>query len=196
MAEASPRATIRSFTGWLGRIRAHEDPRVAAANLVALVLAWNTPFYPLYLLWAVGHDAFPSGLLTLLSFPIWAAVPWLAPRHPLAARLLLPIGGVANIVFCSWIFGEASGDSLFLIPTTILAAMLFHSRERWIRLALTCLPLVLYFGLSGRYGAPLQPYTDAENIAMVRLNAGSVGTFSIFLGLLFSGMVEDAPNRR
>jgi hypothetical protein len=33
---------------------AADDPRAAAANFVALVLAWNTPFYPLYLLGIAG----------------------------------------------------------------------------------------------------------------------------------------------
>ena len=33
---------------------AHPDARVATGNLVALVLGWNTPFYPLWLRWAAG----------------------------------------------------------------------------------------------------------------------------------------------
>ena len=37
-------------TALLGRYAAHADPATAAANLVALVLAGNGPFYPLYVL--------------------------------------------------------------------------------------------------------------------------------------------------
>ncbi len=182
----------RGFGGWLGAALAHDDPRVAAGNLVAAVLAWNTPFYPLYLLWVVGTDAFPSAWLTLCSLPLWIAVPWLSHRNALAARILLPLAGMANIVFCTWILGEAGGTELFLAPTTILAGLLFRRSERWLLAGLGCLPLVLYFGLSGHYGAPLHEYSAAQNLAMLRLNAGSVATFSIFLAYVASGLIGEA----
>jgi hypothetical protein len=49
----------------LRRYVASDDPRVAAANLVAMVLAWNTPFYPLYLRGAAGAGIGLGAWLTL-----------------------------------------------------------------------------------------------------------------------------------
>jgi len=189
-ALAALRRRATALSGGLRDFTFHPDRRAAAANLVATVLAWNTPFYPLYLLWVVGTDAFPAGLLTLCSFPVWVAVPLLSRRHPLASRALLPLAGAANTVFCTAILGVASATELFLVPTTLLAAILFRRAERWVMLPLTCLPLVLYFALAGHY--PVPAYSDAQNHAMLRLNAGSVGTFSIFLGFVAAGLIEES----
>ena len=40
---------------WLRRYTSHPDPQAAAANWVAVVVGWNTPFYPLYLLAMPGQ---------------------------------------------------------------------------------------------------------------------------------------------
>jgi hypothetical protein len=39
-----------TVAAWLRRYAAHPDPATATANLVALVVASNGPFYPLYVL--------------------------------------------------------------------------------------------------------------------------------------------------
>ena len=58
----------------------HDDPLVATANLVALVVLWNQPFYPLYVYWPVGPDIAPS-FYTFLSTPFFLGVPALAARQ-------------------------------------------------------------------------------------------------------------------
>ena len=40
--------------GLFSRIVGHNDPLVGAANLIALVIAWNAPLYPLYVWWVAG----------------------------------------------------------------------------------------------------------------------------------------------
>src|ERR1700710_279825 len=49
---------------------ADDDPLVATANLVALVVLWNQPFYPLYVYWSFGPDIAPT-FYTFLSTPFF-----------------------------------------------------------------------------------------------------------------------------
>ena len=53
--------------------KANRDPLAVLANPVALVVAGNQPFYPLYLHAIVGRPAWPAWI-TLLSTPLFAAV--------------------------------------------------------------------------------------------------------------------------
>ena len=43
---------VQRFTAYVHS----DDPLVAASNIVALVVAFNQPFYPLYIRWFVGDD--------------------------------------------------------------------------------------------------------------------------------------------
>ena len=141
-------------TPWLGRAIGHPDGLAATANLVAVVIAWNTPFYPLYVWWAAGPSGMPWALLSLCSLPFFLAVPVIARRSSLAARVALPLVGTANTVFCTWLLGEAAGEQLFLLPCAALGAMLFRPAERAPMLILSVLPLVAFLALQGRYPAP------------------------------------------
>jgi hypothetical protein len=71
------------------------DHRARAAGSIALVVAINQPFYPLYL-HAIAGAAATSAWLTLLSTPFFAAVPAIARHHSLLGRAMLPLAGVAN----------------------------------------------------------------------------------------------------
>jgi hypothetical protein len=177
----SPWRVVRDYT-------AHPDPLVAAGNLIAVVVAWNQPFYPLYLYFLVGNDIGVS-FFTFLSTPFFAAVPAVARRHPLAGRALLPLTGMANTVMCAKLFGEASGIELFLAPCIMIAAMLFRRSERIVMLALVGLGLLAYIGLHGRYGAPWHLYTAEEYARLLNLNALSVGTLTAFVGLTFANAI-------
>lgn len=170
----------------LSRIRAyaaHPDPRTAIANTVALVVAGNTPFYPLYLWWMLG-DLVPITLLTLCSFPFFLAVPALARRNALAGRAALPVIGTLNTVFCTWVLGRGSGTELFLLPCVLLATILFGPGERRVMLPVLALPFAVHLLGGGRYGA--QPFTDQQSAAMLGLNALSVGCLVAFIGILVS----------
>jgi hypothetical protein len=184
----SPWRAVRSYT-------AHPDPLVAAANLIAVVVAWNQPFYPLYLYFLIGDDIGVS-FFTFLWTPFFVAVPAVARRHSLAGRALLPLTGMANTVMCAKLFGEASGVELFLAPCVMIASMLFRRSERLVMLALVGLGLLAYIGLHGRYGAPYHRYSAEEYARLFSLNALSVGTLTAFVGLAFANAIADIEGRR
>src|SRR4051812_36042415 len=123
--------------------RDNPDPLAMLANTVALVIAGNQPFYPLYLHAIVGEAAWPAWL-TLLTFPLFALVPAVARRHALAGRMMLPIVGVANGVLAVKLIGLDTAVELFLLPCVLLATILFRSTERLaMAVALAC-PFAAY----------------------------------------------------
>ncbi len=170
----------------LSRALDHADPLTAAMNTVALVLASNTPFYPIYLYVVLGRDATQAVLLTLASLPFWCAVPVLARRSGLSARVLLTVISVVNTVWCTKVLGFDAGIPLFLIPCIMLATLGFHHTERGIIFGLTALTFLAY-GLV-RY-APLHPLLHldaAQNYTLVTLNGFSVACLCTFLGFCFA----------
>jgi hypothetical protein len=181
----------RAFAAIRGYIAA-DDPRVATANLVALVLAWNTPFWPLYLLGTAGEGMRPGAWLTLCSFPVFLAVPAVTRWHGLCGRALLAAAGSANTVFCTWVLGEASGTALFLLPCIMLAGLLFRRDERLALYGFLLLPILCGVALAGR--VPVSPFvcSGAGCGAIVWLNAVSVAILLAFFALLASG-ASDPP---
>lgn len=165
----------------------HDDPLAEAANWIALVVAWNQPFYPLYLCAVVDSDKLWPSLLTFLSTPFFLAVPALSRRNPVLSRAMLVAVGSANTVLSARVLGVASGVEMFFIPCALIAAALFRPQERKVGLGLVGLDLALYLGLHGRYGAPLAAYTPGESAGMLGLNALSVATLTVFIGLLVAG---------
>lgn len=186
---------------WLGQlwraIRGYcddEDPLVATANLVAIVVVWNQPFYPLYVYWSVSDVVWPT-FLTFLSTPFFAAVPAVARLNRTAGRALLPLTGIANTVLSAKVFGIASGVEIFLIPIALLAVVLFRPAERLVGLAISALALFVYMGLHGRYGAPFHLYSQQEYASFLTINAVSAGTLTVFIGLLLAGLIASAEKR-
>ncbi len=177
---------------WLNAYVASDDTHVAAANFVALVLAWNQPFYPLYLLGILGESAW-VGLPPVLSGIAFFSVPALARRWSLLGRIALPVFGMANTVLCLFLLGERSGVGLFLIPCAMLAAMLFRWRERFVMLGVASLPLVLWLLLRGGVGSPPVAFTEAEYRSLFTLNAVSVGGLMVFLGWVL--VARDRPGQ-
>ena len=172
----------------LSAYASNDAPLAAAGNKVALVLAGNGPFYPLYVVAVAGSDGMPWLLMTLLAFPPFLVVPAISRHHPLLGRVTLSLAGTANTVFCTWLLGERSGTELFLIPCATLASLLFGAGERGLMLLLAALPIGAYYFLHGNYGAPPYLYSDDACKALLSMNAISVGTLSIFLGIVFSGL--------
>jgi hypothetical protein len=172
------------------RYVASGDPRVGTANLVAMVLAWNTPFYPLYLLWVAGPAMGHGVWLTLCSFPFFFAVPAITRRNKLGGRVLLALTATGNTLFCTWLLGEASGTQLFLLPCITLAALLFRREERAALCGLLLLPIVAGVALHGRY--PGSPFAcpDVVCAEIISLNALSVAMLLAFFGVLATGLAE------
>ena len=173
---------------------AHDDPMVAACNLIALVVASNQPFYPLYVYWAVSDQVWPT-FFTFISTPFFLAVPAVARRYSKIGRALLPVAGMANTILSAKVFGPASGVEIFLIPCALIAATFFRPSERMIAFLLIGTALLIYLGLSGKYGAPAHSFTVSEYQAFFRLNAMSAGTLTVFVGLIASGLMSRFKTR-
>lgn len=184
-----PMASVRKIWRWIAAYIHHDDPMVAACNLIALVVASNQPFYPLYVYLAVSEHIWPT-FLTFLSTPFFLAVPALARRSPTAGRALLPLAGIANTVLSVKLFGPSSGVEIFLIPCSLIAATFFSATERLTTIILIGLAMLVYLGLDGAHGSPLHLYSASEYRTFVRLNAMSAGTLTVFIGLVASGMAS------
>ena len=166
------------------------DPMAKIAGTVALVVASNQPFYPLYLYAIVGKQAWPAWL-TLLTTPLFLAVPALARRHSLAGRAMLPIVGVANTVLSVKLIGLNTAVELFLLPCILLAAVLFSSNERRTMIPVLAVPLAAYFLVDGRLGDPLQIFDAASYASIVALHAVSVASLTAFVGLLVASVLSE-----
>lgn len=162
---------------------------VASCNLVALVVASNQPFYPLYVYWTVSEQVSPI-FYTFLSTPFFLAVPAVSRRWPIWGRALLPLAGMFNTALTAKVIGQQSGVEIFLIPCALIAAAFFRSSERIFALVLIGLALLIYLGLGGAYGTPVHTYTSAEYQSFIRLNAMSAGTLTVFIGLILSGLLS------
>ena len=166
------------------------DPMAKVAGTVALVVASNQPFYPLYLYAIVGKQAWPAWL-TLLTTPLFLAVPAVAKRYPLAGRAMLPIVGVVNTVLCVKLIGLGTAVELFLLPCVLLAAILFRTNERLTMIPVLSVPFAAYFLLDGRLGDPLQTFDAASYVSIIALHAVSVASLTALIGFLFASILSE-----
>lgn len=181
------------FNALIERVRQYADnpdPLAQVAGTVALVVASNQPFYPLYLHAIVGKQALPAWL-TLLTTPLFMAVPAVARRNSLAGRAMLPIVGTANTVFCVKLIGVATAVELFLLPCILLAAILFRTRERLTMVPVLLVPFAAYFLLDGRLGAPLQIFEAGSYASIVALHAVSVASLTALIGFMFASILSE-----
>jgi hypothetical protein len=156
---------------WLRAYTSSDNPRVLACNTVAMVIAWNQPYYPLYLWWIVGRDAW-VGIPDAFSGILFFAVPAIARRSGMLGRVAMVTLSVANVVFCSMMLGEAAGVQLLFLPCGMLAAMLFTWRERFVMLAMTALPLVAWLMTRGRLNIPLVRFPPEALCVVVHAERG------------------------
>jgi hypothetical protein len=185
MGQARTRGqAIMTYMGSIRAYAANDDPLAAACNFVALLVVSNQPFYPLYIYLSVSHDIGLS-FFSFLSTPFFLAVPWLARRHSIAGRALLPLAGFANTALCTKLFGTASGVELFLLPCVMIAVLAFRPDERFAAFGLVAIAAPLFI-FRDTYGLPVHLYTPEEYAHFVRLNAFSVGSLIVFAGLTFS----------
>jgi hypothetical protein len=170
----------------LAQLTAHPDKLTETGNFIALVLAWNAPFYPFYVWLLAGGASLPSSLLTALSLPVMAAVPAVSRRSGLAARVLLCLAGTGNTVWCGWVLGEPAGVALFLLPCIMLASLLFRAGEWPAYAPLVALPMLCGWFLPGRLPAPPHVYTATQYGHLLNMNAASVAVLIAFIGYAFA----------
>jgi hypothetical protein len=183
-------AFARDIWRWIAAYAANPDPRVAGCNTIALLVASNQPFYPLYVYFAVSRQIAPP-LLTFLSTPFFLAIPAISRRSPVFGRALLPLTGLANVLVSVKAFGAASGVAMFIVPCALIAAAFFRPSERVFAFALLALALAVFLGIDSPVLAPLHTYSHTEYAAFVRLNALSASALVALLGLVLSGLVKD-----
>lgn len=164
----------------------HEDPLTASCNRVALLLAVNTPFYPLYLWFILGRAGWPWLLLSAMSLPFFAATPWIGRRSGLAGRVWLCTCASTNTAWVTWLLGPPAGVALFFLPCLVLAVLAFRATELLPRMLLTALPFALYLGLGWAPAAPVI-YSAAAYAGLLKLNTVSVAALSVVLPYLLGG---------
>lgn len=181
---APPRPTLfqrfRAYT-------ASNDPHVATTNTIAMVLAWNQPYYPFYLWWIVGADAW-VGIPDAFSCVLFFAVPAIARRSGLMGRIALVVFATINVTFCSAMLGEAAGVQLLYLPCGMLAAILFSWRERFVMLAMTSLPLLAWITTRGTLDIPPIRFSPDAYARLFTLNAVSAGLLMVFFGWLLASI--------
>ncbi len=174
---------------WLRAYTRSDDPYVSACNTIAMVIAWNQPYYPLYLLWIVGRDAW-VGIPDAFSGLLFFAIPAIARRSALLGRIAMVVFSVANVAFCSMMLGEAAGVQLLYLPCGMLAAMLFPWRERFVMLPMAALPLAVWYETRGRLDIPPIRFSADAYASLFTLNAVSAGALMVFFGWLLAGIAR------
>lgn len=169
---------------------AHPDPRAAACNTIALSVLSSQPTYPLYVLWLV-HGDWQVAWLTLVSSPLFAAVPAIARRDAMAGRVALVLVGIFNTLVGVEAFGTASGVALFLAPIAMIAGMAFRRSERRTMLALIGSTLVVFAVLQSMTVTPLGRFDADQYRAFFNLNAWSAGVLVAIVATVFSTALDD-----
>ncbi len=163
---------------------AHDDPLVAASNSISLFVAASQPFYPIYVWWIAGADAWPT-LFTLLSTPFFLAVPAMARANTIFGRALLPVAGIANTAVTAALLGPATGVLLFLGPVMMIAMLQFRREERWWGLSISALAGAVYLALDALAPAGLVAIAPAEAARLVTLHAISAASLIVICGMQF-----------
>jgi hypothetical protein len=163
---------------------AHEDPLAQAGNWIALAIGTHLPLWPFYILWCAGTQCFPTAWAASALTPLFLIIPWVSRHRGLAARIMVPLAGMANTIFTTWLLGEASGTPLFFVACAAASAMLFRRPERWIMLPLTLLPLVAWYVMMRHFPAPVHRYDPASLKELIILNTISVGVLLALFGWL------------
>ncbi|TDR94273.1 hypothetical protein [Enterovirga rhinocerotis] len=180
--------SIRRWMAALKDYTVNSDPRAEIAAKVALIVAFNQPFYPLYFRWAVSPAVLPS-LVTFLSTPFFAIVPTVMKRSTLLGRVVLLVAGIGNTVLCLVVFGPQSGVGVFLFPCLMLSVLLFRRRER-IGFAFAAVAFAVHVLSDSAFPAPLHAYTEQEYAALRRLNFLSAAGLTVMISLLFANASE------
>ena len=160
------------------------DARTSASVATAWIILANKPVYPLYVWWFAGEGVLAS-TATMLTAPLYAAVILIARRSGFAARLALPLFGLADTLFATKLFGSPSGTELFLAPCALLAVLAFGDGEvRWSR-GLAIMIGAIFAASHGRFGAPLHEWSAQSLIRLAGVNAYAVASLSVFIAWRF-----------
>jgi hypothetical protein len=167
--------------------RTQRDPVTEATVTIAWVIFLNKPFYPVYVWYLVGNGVVAS-LGTLLSAPLFLAIPFLAKRSSLAARIALPMIGTLDTLFETKLFGPASGTELYFAACIMLVALSFREEEKWQQRGMAILVFVVFIVSRNLIGAPLNVWSASELETLFNLNAFAVASLLAFIALRYAGI--------
>jgi hypothetical protein len=167
------------------------DPLTRATVAVAWVIALNKPFYPLYV-WYLVDDGVTASLGSLIAAPFFLAIPFLARRSSLAARLSLPLIGTVDTLFETKLFGPASGTELFFAPCIMLAALSFRAGEVWWQRGVAVFVFAIFLFSRNWIGMPLHMWSEDDLSTLLNLNAFAVASLTTFIALRYAGAVRTA----
>ncbi len=165
------------------------DPLTQATVTVAWVIFLNKPFYPLYVWYLVGNGVIAS-LGTLISAPFFLAIPFLARRSPLIARLALPLIGTFDTLFETKLFGQDSGTKLFFAACIMLVALSFKAEEQWWQRGMAGLIFAVFIFSRSYLGPPLHIWTESDLAILFNLNVFAVASLMAFIALRYAGVLR------
>jgi hypothetical protein len=160
------------------------DPLADASTAVAWVVALNKPIYPAYV-WYLAPDALKGSLATILTMPLFLAVPWLLRRSPYHAKVALVLAGLADTAFETKYFGPATGTEAFFAACALLAIVSFSAAEVSTRRVLVALAFVCFVVLHGRYGTPILDIDTQGAERLFSLNVVAAASLMAFIGFRY-----------
>lgn len=163
------------------------DPLTAATVTVAWVIIANKPFYPLSIWWLVGNGVEASSI-SVISMLFFLAIPFIAKRSSLGARVALPLIGTVDTVFETKLFGTGAGTEMFFAACIMLVALSFRAGERLWQIGMTG---VVFAGfLITRYlmGDALHIWSAPDLQKLLNLNAFAVACLTAFIALRYAGL--------
>lgn len=163
------------------------DPLTQATVTISWVIFANKPFYPIYV-WYLVETGVTASLLTLVSAPFFLAMPFVARRSPLAARIMLPTIGALDTLFETKLFGITSGTALFFTACVMLAALSFRAKEQWWQRGLIALTFGAFLVSRHWVGQPLHEWNESELAILFNLNAYAVACLLVFIGFRYAGI--------
>jgi hypothetical protein len=173
----------------------HADKLTEASNTIALVLAGNTPFYPLYLYFILGRTGLPWLLLAGAALPFFCATLFIAKHNGLRSRIWLSLTATLNSIYVTWLLGQASATALFLIPCIGLAVLSFRRRERLAMALCTALPFILFYFLQDHFPPPPAVYSPKAYHSLLILNEVSVASITAVLAYVFAKAHREDASR-
>jgi hypothetical protein len=183
----------------LARLRAYmadDDPATDMANLIAMVVGWNGPFYPFYVIALAGWNVAGPALLTTFAAPFFLAIPALARRSSRAARLALPVLGTVNTLWCIKVLGTSSALELFLLPCVALSALLYRRDERVLLLAAASTAFMANFLPDRIFGTPIIDLSMTAARHLAALNEYSVLALAFLMAWRFATLLRGVEARR
>jgi len=158
---------------------------------VAWVICFNKPFYPVYIWYLVG-DGVVASLGSLLSAPVFLAIPFMARHSPIIARISLPIVGAFDTLFETRLFGQSSGTELFFGACIMLAAVSFRTEEKWIQRGVAALVFAVFLLSRHTGGPPLHDWSDADLTVLLDLNIFAVACLMALIAMRYAGVATSA----